>query len=76
MAPLAHQLALATEPSRAQLEKWRPWSLIQSVAGRPLLPAVRELALAAGTDGTDQEEDADEQAGSNRLRLRAQLRFG
>lgn len=73
MAPLAHQLALATEPSRAQLEKWRPWSLIQSVAGRPLLPAVRELALAAGTD---QKEDADELAGSNRLRLRAQLRFG
>ena len=73
MAPLAYQLALATDPSRAQLEKWRPWSLIQSVAGRPLLPAVRELALAAGTD---QKEDADEPAGSNRLRLRAQLRFG
>ena len=72
MAPLAQQLALATEPSRAQLQKWRPWSLIQSVAGRPLLPAVQELALAAGID---QEEGAG-QAGSNRLRLRAQLRFG
>ena len=71
-APLAQQLALATEPSRAQLQKWRPWSLIQSVAGRPLLPAVQELALAAGID---QEEGAG-QAGSNRLRLRAQLRFG
>ena len=71
-APLAQQLALATEPSRAQLQKWRPWSLIQSVAGQPLLPAVQELALAAGPD---QEEGAG-QAGSNRLRLRAQLRFG
>ena len=71
-APLAQQLALATEPSRAQLQKWRPWSLIQSVAGRPLLPAVQELAMAAGPD---QEEGAG-QAGSNRLRLRAQLRFG
>ena len=71
-APLAQQLALATEPSRAQLQKWRPWSLIQSVAGRPLLPAVQELALAAGTD----QEDGADQAGSNRLRVRAQLRFG
>ena len=71
-APLAQQLALATEPSRAQLQKWRPWRLIQSVAGQPLLPAVQELALAAGPD---QEEGAG-QAGSNRLRLRAQLRFG
>ena len=71
-APLAQQLALATELSRAQLQKWRPWSLIQSVAGQPLLPAVQELALAAGPD---QEEGAG-QAGSNRLRLRAQLRFG
>ena len=71
-APLAQQLALATEPSRAQLQKWRPWSLIQSVAGRPLLPAVQELALAAGTD----HEDGADQAGSNRLRVRAQLRFG
>lgn len=71
-APLSQQLALATEPSRAQLQKWRPWSLIQSVAGQPLLPAVQELALAAGPD---QEEGAG-QAGSNRLRLRAQLRFG
>ena len=71
-APLAQQLALATEPSRAQLQKWRPWSLIQSVAGRPLLPAVQELAVAAGLD---QEEGAG-QEGSNRLRLRAQLRFG
>ncbi|MDC0260538.1 DUF3352 domain-containing protein [Synechococcus sp. AH-551-N17] len=71
-APLAQQLALATEPSRAQLQKWRPWSLIQSVAGQPLLQAVQELALAAGPD---QEEGAG-QAGSNRLRLRAQLRFG
>ena len=71
-APLAQQLALATEPSRAQLQKWQPWSLIQSVAGQPLLPAVQELALAAGPD---QEEGAG-QAGSNRLRLRAQLRFG
>ena len=71
-APLAQQLALATEPSRAQLQKWRPWSLIQSVAGRPLLPAVQELALAAGTD----QEDGADQEGSSRLRVRAQLRFG
>jgi hypothetical protein len=71
-APLAQQLALATEPSRAQLQKWRPWSLIQSVAGRPLLPAVQELAIAAGPD----QELGAGQAGSNRLRLRAQLRFG
>jgi hypothetical protein len=72
MAPLAQQLALATEPSRAQLQNWRPWSLIQSVAGRPLLPAVQELALAAGID----QEVGAGQADSMRLRLRAQLRFG
>jgi hypothetical protein len=42
------------------------------VAGRPLLPAVQELALAAGTD----QEDGADRAGSNRLRVRAQLRFG
>ena len=72
MAPLAQQLALATEPSRAQLQNWRPWSLIQSVAGRPLLPAVQELALAAGID----QEVGAGQADSKRLRLRAQLRFG
>ena len=70
--PLAQQLALGTELSRAQLQKWRPWSLIQSVAGRTLLPAVRELAVAAGPD----QEEGVGQAGSNRLRLRAQLRFG
>ncbi|MEJ6827306.1 MAG: DUF3352 domain-containing protein [Synechococcus sp. ArSW.bin.68] len=70
--PLAQQLALGTELSRAQLQKWRPWSLIQSVAGRPLLPAVQELAVAAGPD----QEEGVGQAGSNRLRLRAQLRFG
>ena len=72
MAPLAQQLALATEPSRAQLQNWRPWSLIQSVAGQPLLPAVQEFALAAGPD----KEEGAGQAGSNRLRVRAQLRFG
>ncbi|MEJ6584670.1 MAG: DUF3352 domain-containing protein [Synechococcus sp. ChBW.bin.23] len=70
--PLAQQLALGTELSRAQLQKWRPWSLIQSVAGRTLLPAVQELAVAAGPD----QEEGVGQAGSNRLRLRAQLRFG
>ena len=70
--PLAQQLALGTELSRAQLQKWRPWSLIQSVAGRTLLPAVQELAVAAGSD----QEEGVGQAGSNRLRLRAQLRFG
>ena len=71
-APLAQQLALATEPSRAQLQRWRPWSLIQSVAGRPLLPAVQGLALAAGVE----TEEAADRVGANRLRLRAQLRFG
>ena len=71
-APWTQQLALATEPSRAQLQKWRPWSLIQSVAGSPLLPAVQDLALATGPE----QEEGVAQAGSNRLRLRAQLRFG
>ncbi len=72
VAPFAQQLALAKEPSRVLLQKWQPWSLIQSVAGTPLLPAVQELALGVGTDhdmGNDRPEN-------HQLRFRAQLRFG
>lgn len=71
--PLAHQLALAEEPSRVHLSQWRPWELLQGVAGRSLLPAVQGLAVAGGAD-SDASTGQDGRVSS--LRLRARLKLG
>ena len=69
---LAQQLALAAAPSRSRLGQWRPWELVQGVAGRSLLPAVQGLAIAAGGD-QNAASVQDERVSSLRLRARLQL---
>ena len=71
-SPLAHQLAMAAAPSRSYLGQWRPWELVQGVAGRSLLPAVQGLAVAGGADQTAASVQ-DERVSSLRLRARLQL---
>ena len=71
--PLAYQLALAADPSRVHLGRWRPWELVQGVAGRSLLPAVQGVAVAGGAD-QDAEPSQDGRVSS--LRLRARLELG
>ena len=71
-SPLAHQLAMAAAPSRSYLGQWRPWELVQGVAGRSLLPAVQGLAVAGGADQTAASVQ-DECVSSLRLRARLQL---
>ena len=71
--PLAYQLALAADPSRVHLGRWRPWELVQGVAGRSLLPAVQGVAVAGGAD-QDAEPGQDGRVSS--LRLRARLELG
>ena len=70
--PLSHQLALAADSSRRQLVRWRPWELVQGVAGRSLLPAVKGLAVSAGAD-LNATSVQDERVSSLRLRARLQL---
>ncbi len=72
-SPLSHQLALAAAPSRLHLGQWRPWELVQGVAGRSLLPAVQGLAVAAGADQTAASVQDE---GVSSLRLRARLQLG
>ncbi|WP_114993939.1 DUF3352 domain-containing protein [Synechococcus sp. UW179A] len=69
---LAQQLALAAAPSRLYLGQWRPWELVQGVAGRSLLPAVQGLSIAAGAD-QNAASVQDERVSSLRLRARLQL---
>ncbi|MEC7247725.1 MAG: DUF3352 domain-containing protein [Cyanobacteriota bacterium] len=71
-APWEQQLAMAAAPSRDHLSEWRPWELVQGVAGRSLLPAVQGLAIAGGADQEDQPVQ-DEKVSSLRLRARLQL---
>lgn len=70
--PLEQRLALAASPSRDHLGEWRPWELVQGVAGRSLLPAVQGLAIAGGADQQDQPVQ-DGRVSSLRLRARLQL---
>ena len=69
---LSQQLALAAAPSRLHLGQWRPWELVQGVAGRSLLPAVKGLAVSAGAD-PNATSVQDERVSSLRLRARLQL---
>ena len=47
-------LLLADEPARVLLGQWRPWGLLQVMAGRPLQDHVRGLAVAVDADRQDQ----------------------
>ena len=50
----AQVLLLADEPARALLGQWRPWALLQLMAGRPLQDQVRGLAVAVDVDRQEQ----------------------
>ena len=76
-APLPQQLALAADVSRDQLGGWRPWALVQTVAGRSLLDPVQGLALSMGPEpSTDNTAGRDQAVGHDTLRLRALLQLG
>ena len=76
-ARLPQQLALAADVSRERLGGWRPWTLVQTVAGRSLLEPVKGLALAMGPEvSTDSRPSGDQAARSDTLRLRGLLQFG
>ena len=70
-APITQQLALAAAPSRDGLAKWRPWTLLQSLGGRSLSPAVQSLTLVAAPDQTSGQSGE-----SSSLRLHARLSLG
>lgn len=74
---LAQQLALAAVSSRAQLQRWRPWTLIQTVAGQSLMGPVQGLALGVGpAPSSDIPTDPEQAGASDTLRLRALLDLG
>ncbi|MEB3159467.1 MAG: DUF3352 domain-containing protein [Synechococcus sp.] len=76
-APLPQQLALAAPLSRDQLQRWRPWTLVQTVAGRSLLDPVQGLAVGVGPASASDNAPGREQAGSSdSLRLRVLLNLG
>ena len=78
---LPQQLALAASLSRDQLQRWRPWTLVQTVAGRSLLQPVQGLAVAVGPApssglSSDNALGRDQAGASDTLRLRALLQMG
>ena len=79
------QLALDDQLARDQLQRWRPWTLLQVVAGRSLLPTVQGMAMAvvpgkAVVPGepvaADSPPGSDQASASDTLRLRAHLSLG
>ena len=48
-------LTLASRPARELLSGWRPWMLVQALAGQPLQPHVQGLSL--GVDADRQDDD-------------------
>jgi hypothetical protein len=72
------QLALAEQGARDQLQQWRPWTLLQAVAGRSLLPAVHGMAMAVSAGeavSADIPAATDQAEASDTLRFRARLSF-
>ena len=51
-APL-QALTLASAPARELLSDWRPWTLVQALAGQPLQPHVQGLSLGIDADQQD-----------------------
>ena len=64
----AQTLLLADEPARALLGQWRPWPLLQVMAGRPLQDQVHGFAVAIDVDRQEQ--------GSTEIPLHARLELG
>ena len=70
---LSNQVVLAAVPARNQLQAWRPWTLIQTLAGGSLETSLQGAAIAIGPDpaiGVDQD------GRSAALRIRALFNFG
>jgi hypothetical protein len=73
------QLALDDQLARDQLQRWRPWTLLQVVAGRSLLPTVQGMAMAVVPGkpvAADSPPGSDQASASDTLRLRAHLSLG
>ena len=68
-----HQIALNADLAANLLSSWRPWILMQTLAGKRLLPALRGLALAVVADNPAEYEQDE---GYTNLQLRARLDFG
>ena len=64
----AQALLLADDPARSLLSQWRPWGLLQVMAGRPLQDQVRGLAVAIDADRQEQ--------GGTEIPLHARLELG
>ena len=71
--PLAQLLDWPITQSDHLMVSWRPWRLVQALAGRSLLPAVQGLAIAGGAD---QEDQPVQDGRVSSLRLRARLQLG
>ncbi len=46
----SQQLFLSSTSSQEQLNKWQPWELIQTIAGKSLNKAIKGLSIAIGID--------------------------
>ena len=44
------QLALNQRKAQQEISSWYPWQLLQSVAGKPITPSIKGLALTINTD--------------------------
>ena len=64
----AQALLLADDPARSLLGQWRPWALLQVMAGRPLQDQVQGLSLAVDADRVEQ--------GDTEIPLHARLELG
>ena len=61
-------LMLAAQPARSVLAEWKPWTLLQAMAGQPLQPRIQGLSLGLEVDRQDE--------GSSVLPLHARLELG
>ena len=61
-------LMLAAQPARTVLAEWKPWALLQAMAGQTLQPRIQGLSLGLEVDRQDE--------GSSVLPLHARLELG
>ena len=47
-------LMLAAQPARSVLAEWKPWTLLQAMAGQPLQPRIQGLSLGLEVDRQDE----------------------
>ncbi|GCE64954.1 hypothetical protein OMCYN_00877 [cyanobiont of Ornithocercus magnificus] len=67
------QVALNADLAAGLLSSWRPWILMQTLAGRQLLPSLRGLALAVAAENPTVDGQGENHTN---LQLRARLSFG